>query len=399
MIFLKKGLLISGGIISMVFTFFPSVVFAQDISNTPAPTVINFQNQETQKSYFVKDKTLIPSFYIWRRIYKKKGKSDFEFYRVDSNGNINTEKKPSVSYEDWRLSWKAETGANPDSPDKKWKVQIPGDEDWGKDILHLEGLTQSQNLNIKIPGIDPDRGAWGWMPIGWNPKMDYFYFQVVEGDSTGRDCVFYQLNPASKTMTVIGVGTYMTISPNGKWCLWIDGSGGEYCAIRQIHLYDIISNKDYTITDKRSMNWFYGWAEPGSVNDSQDAISLIESAKSDYRNHDYEKAIGEYQKAIQADPQNSEAYGLMGYSYYRDKKIIQAIDALQTSLKINPNELMSYYNLAIVYWANGEKSNSIEQLKILFEHNPKYEKLIKQDNQFNTILKSPEYQTMMAGLN
>lgn len=128
-------------------------------------------------------------------------------------------------------------------------------------------------------------------------------------------------------------------------------------------------------------------------------LSQLELAKNYYRRHQYAKAIRAYKVILKKEPNNSEVYGLMGYSYYRNHQLPQAISALQTSLKMNPNELMSYYNLSLAYWTDDQKSDSVKQLKLLFKFDPQYERRIKEDGQFDEILKSSEYKTMIESLN
>ena len=128
--------------------------------------------------------------------------------------------------------------------------------------------------------------------------------------------------------------------------------------------------------------------DKGSVSDGE---VLVEKAKKYYSQHQFEEAISEYKKALEADPDNQETYGLIGYSYYRDQQIPKTIDAFQMSLKLNPKEAMSYYNLALAYWANDQRNESVSQLKSLFLLDPKYEDLVGKDDQFKDILKSPYF--------
>jgi tetratricopeptide (TPR) repeat protein len=110
-----------------------------------------------------------------------------------------------------------------------------------------------------------------------------------------------------------------------------------------------------------------------------------------YLKHQYVNAIEEYQKATNADPNNDEAYGLMGYSYFKANKIDESLIAFKKSLSINPKNIMSHYNLALVYWANSQKPEAIEEIHRIYMLNPTYEKTIKEDYQFKKILESQDY--------
>jgi len=99
------------------------------------------------------------------------------------------------------------------------------------------------------------------------------------------------------------------------------------------------------------------------------------------------------------NPRNSEVYGLLGYSYLRNEQINRAIESLQISLRRNPKNLMSHYNLALAYWANGQKTDAIEELRTLYQLDSKYEGVVKKDAQFRKILNSKEYETINSPIN
>jgi tetratricopeptide (TPR) repeat protein len=129
---------------------------------------------------------------------------------------------------------------------------------------------------------------------------------------------------------------------------------------------------------------------------SKSLAVLIQQAKKSYRHKHYSDAIGLYQQALQIEPANAEVYGLMGYSYYRNGQLDQAVSALTNSIQIDPKLIMSHYNLALVDWALTKKGKSKEaavfnEIGTVIRLDPKYEKYMRDDPQFREMFKSKIY--------
>ncbi|MCF7864562.1 MAG: tetratricopeptide repeat protein [Kiritimatiellales bacterium] len=74
----------------------------------------------------------------------------------------------------------------------------------------------------------------------------------------------------------------------------------------------------------------------------------------------YSEAVAQYEKAIQADPSQKNAYYNMGLSYYELKKYPDAARACQDALKLDPGFANARYMLALAYvqqrsWADAER--------------------------------------------
>jgi tetratricopeptide (TPR) repeat protein len=189
-----------------------------------------------------------------------------------------------------------------------------------------------------------------------------------------------------------GNGTYAS-SPNAEWIIWTDNS--KY---KSIHSYNVIHQMNCNGIGGEGS--FVGWEEkPTNGLYPLQADSLIKSAKEHYHQHQLDLAISDYLKAIQADPYKDDAYGLLGYAYYRNNQLPQAQDALQLSIRINPKNSMSFYNLTLVLWAEDQKSSAIDQLKYLFSIDNKYISLVSEDTQFHEIIHDPKYVEMIKSLN
>lgn len=117
----------------------------------------------------------------------------------------------------------------------------------------------------------------------------------------------------------------------------------------------------------------------------------IDNAKAFYLQRKYDQAIDEYQQALKIDVDNWEAYGLMGYSYLRDHQIEKAVVQLEESVNTNPCYAIGHYNLALAYWANGQKDKAIEQVKLTVQVDKSFKNKILQDTQFTAFKSEKEF--------
>ncbi len=135
----------------------------------------------------------------------------------------------------------------------------------------------------------------------------------------------------------------------------------------------------------------YKWLNP-----NVETWKHLKKGKEYYHAQDYRNAIQEYMAATSCDDKNYEAWGLMGYSYLRQKGAAYAYEAsqaLQTSVRIKPDYLMGHYNLAIAYWAWNQPILAVREVAKVVQLDPKYQEVINKDPQFIQILKSDVYQT------
>ncbi len=360
---------------------------------------------EPIKGDLSQDKPNFPSFYIWRRVYQHKGKSVFKPYLVKSDGSYIQD--PAIPNYSSRIEPRFEkrqdliclnneiASATSDS-----KVFIPSDD--GRWSLIFDGsddnaIRYRNNLTSKVykfGGSEEDTvneyyGETHWNLLGWAPNHDLFYRGEASGTTDMRANVYFQFDPKRKTQVSIGIGQELFISDDGNWVVWVDGGPLDF-GDRQIHIYDIEKNRDYTIYSGHSDNAFYKWAVE---------TDHISEGKKFYLKHQYLNAVSEYRRALVGNPQDAETYGLMGYSYYRNGQLDAAVNTLQQSLQINPKTITSHYNLALVYWAQSQKNKSIEEINQIYLLDPTYKKQIYDDTQFKTIIHSPEYQELEKKFN
>jgi protein O-mannosyl-transferase len=84
----------------------------------------------------------------------------------------------------------------------------------------------------------------------------------------------------------------------------------------------------------------------------------------------YSEAIACCKKAIQLHPNNKKAYFNLGNAYAELKKYNLAQDAFRTAIRIDPDYADAYCNLATVYWENGGYETAIPLFKKSLEINP-----------------------------
>ncbi|MDO8738193.1 tetratricopeptide repeat protein, partial [Candidatus Deferrimicrobium sp.] len=83
-----------------------------------------------------------------------------------------------------------------------------------------------------------------------------------------------------------------------------------------------------------------------------------------------DKAIGEFQDAIQIDSGYSDAYLNLGVAYASIGAGEKAMSALQKAIQLNPADAESYYNLGLLYSNKGLGHLAIEQYKKALLLNP-----------------------------
>lgn len=89
-----------------------------------------------------------------------------------------------------------------------------------------------------------------------------------------------------------------------------------------------------------------------------------------FRHHQVEKAIEEFQKAIQLNPGYAAAYHNLANAYYSQEKIDKATENYQKAVSINPRLWQSWQNLGKIYFDQGNYSQAIEALKKALQANP-----------------------------
>jgi Flp pilus assembly protein TadD len=78
-----------------------------------------------------------------------------------------------------------------------------------------------------------------------------------------------------------------------------------------------------------------------------------------------DKAIEEYKKTIELNPNHWQAHMNLGVVYLEQKKYDQAVEEFNAVVKLNYYYGNAHYNLGYVYILKGEKEKAQQELKIL----------------------------------
>jgi len=87
---------------------------------------------------------------------------------------------------------------------------------------------------------------------------------------------------------------------------------------------------------------------------------------------DYDKAIIDYNKAIEINPKNAELYLWRGNTWYDKKDYDEAIADYSKAIEINPNYTLAFYNKSAAWAAKKEYNKAIAAYTKTIEVNPNY---------------------------
>ncbi len=77
----------------------------------------------------------------------------------------------------------------------------------------------------------------------------------------------------------------------------------------------------------------------------------------------YEQAEAEYQRAIELDPSNGDAYRRLGQVYERNNRLDQALAVYKKAVELDPNYFKVYQDLGAYYSARGDDREAARQLE------------------------------------
>ncbi len=86
----------------------------------------------------------------------------------------------------------------------------------------------------------------------------------------------------------------------------------------------------------------------------------------------YRKAVSDFQKAVQLNPQDSQVYNDLGWGYFILKKYKQALSNLRRSIELTPGEAQAYNRLGLVYADRKDLTNAVGMFHKAIQANPRY---------------------------
>jgi len=93
-------------------------------------------------------------------------------------------------------------------------------------------------------------------------------------------------------------------------------------------------------------------------------------------------AISEYQEAVRYNPDNFDAFNLLGYSYLRIGDPRMAIVNLKQAVRIPNSDLWCRYNLSLALLANNNYQEALNEIKFIIRSDSNFKAQIRKDRQF-----------------
>jgi tetratricopeptide (TPR) repeat protein len=86
--------------------------------------------------------------------------------------------------------------------------------------------------------------------------------------------------------------------------------------------------------------------------------------------HEYPKAVEDFDRAIEMDPDNAMYHNNRGVAYLRQKKFDKAVEDFDKTLKIESKFSSGYHNRGMAYSGKGRHDKAIEEFSKVIEMNP-----------------------------
>ncbi|MDO9289747.1 MAG: AMIN domain-containing protein [Thermodesulfovibrionales bacterium] len=97
----------------------------------------------------------------------------------------------------------------------------------------------------------------------------------------------------------------------------------------------------------------------------QSAETYVAIGRSLFKLGKKDEALDIYKKAIERDPNSADAYNGLGYAYYLQGKLGSAVDAFLMAIKLNPEHDDAHAGLGYTYLTMGDTNSAIDQYRIL----------------------------------
>lgn len=166
------------------------------------------------------------------------------------------------------------------------------------------------------------------------------------------------------------VGIFVVVSLLFEW-LRVNKSwrslyyGIVFVMIASLLVRTIVRNIDWKNEDNL---WIAtGKTSPSSANNHNNLGDVYD------RHGDYERAIGEFSKAIELKPNYADAYHNLGNVYRKTGKLDKALESYKKAIELNPALWQSYENIAAIYFEQN-------LLDLAAEHMEKAIKLMPQES-------------------
>ncbi|XP_010769943.1 PEX5-related protein [Notothenia coriiceps] len=129
---------------------------------------------------------------------------------------------------------------------------------------------------------------------------------------------------------------------------------------------------DVERTDRRCRGYYFHTDNP-----YKDLSNAFEEGQKKSREGDLQNAVLMLEGAVLQDPQDSEAWQVLGTTQAENENEQSAIVSLQRCLELHPNNLTALMALAVSLTNTGMRNEACETLLRWLQHSPKYKHLLK----------------------
>lgn len=116
-------------------------------------------------------------------------------------------------------------------------------------------------------------------------------------------------------------------------------------------------------------------------------LRFHESGQWFYREGLYARAIEEFKKAIECDPNFSEAYQCIGDAYFRLGQIEKAKQSYLTARELNPDNIDVMENLGVIYANQGDYRRSVWQWGEVIKRDPSRQDIVERIKRMQRVIR------------
>lgn len=106
-----------------------------------------------------------------------------------------------------------------------------------------------------------------------------------------------------------------------------------------------------------------------SMSDDEQEELLIAGLRY-YKNHEYDRAISQFEKAISQYPDFKEAHSVLGNAYFRKDLYEKATAAYHRVLELDPKDATAHENMGVIYANQGRLDKAIEEWENVIRLDP-----------------------------
>ena len=127
---------------------------------------------------------------------------------------------------------------------------------------------------------------------------------------------------------------------------------------------------------------------------SPQAVRFYNKGIDAYGQGETDKALGFFQKAVDADNQYADAYYNLGSIWYQQGNYTQARDAFGRTVELNPSDVQARYNMGLTLEKLAQYDDAVRYFMQVPPSHEKYQKAKEKVAQLKPYLKNPETATI-----